>query len=54
MNNDISTLTIEDAIKYLTVVIPKSFPHIYLMPTTANKIKSKINSLKNIHVGMMK
>jgi hypothetical protein len=36
----------EDATKYLTEAIPKTFPNINLMPTTANKIKGIIHSLK--------
>jgi hypothetical protein len=46
MNNDITTLTIEGATKYLSETIPKTFPNINLMPTTVNEIKSIINSLK--------
>jgi superoxide dismutase len=46
MNNDTTTLTTEDATKYLTEAIPKTFPNIYLMPTTVNEIKSIIGSLK--------
>jgi hypothetical protein len=46
INNDTTTLTIEDATKYLTEAIPKTFPNINLMPTTINEIKSIINSLK--------
>jgi hypothetical protein len=37
----------KDAIKYLTEAIPKTFPNINLIPTTANEIKSIINSLKS-------
>jgi hypothetical protein len=46
MNSDTTTLTTEDTTKYLTEAIPKTFPNIYLMPTTVNEIKSIINSLK--------
>jgi hypothetical protein len=41
------TVTTEDATKYLTEAIPKTFPNINLMPTTVNGIKSIINSLKS-------
>jgi hypothetical protein len=41
MNNDITTLTTEDATKYLTEAIPKTFPNINLMRTTVNEIKRK-------------
>jgi hypothetical protein len=47
MNNDIITLTTKDAKKYLTEAIPKTFPNINLMLTTANEIKSIINFLKS-------
>jgi hypothetical protein len=47
MNNDTTTLTTEDATKYLTETIPKTFPNVSLVPTTVNEIKSKINSLKS-------
>jgi hypothetical protein len=47
MNNNTTTLTTEDATKYLTEAIPKTFPNINLMPTTVNKIKSIINSLES-------
>jgi hypothetical protein len=47
MNNDTTTLTTEDATKYLIEAIPKTFPNINLMPTTANEIRSIINSLKS-------
>jgi hypothetical protein len=44
MNNDITALTTEDAMKCLTEAIPKTFPNINLMPTTTNEIKSlKLN-----------
>jgi hypothetical protein len=46
-NNDTTTLTTEDTTKYLTEAIPKTFPNINLMPTTANEIKSIINSIKS-------
>jgi hypothetical protein len=46
MNNDTTTLRTEDATKYLTEAIFKTFPNINLMPTTANEIRSIINSLK--------
>jgi hypothetical protein len=46
MNNDITTLTIEDATKYLTEAIPKTFPNINLMSTTVYEVKSILNSLK--------
>jgi hypothetical protein len=46
MNNDTITLTRQDATKFLTEAIPKTFPSINLMPTTANEIKSIIHSLK--------
>jgi hypothetical protein len=46
MSNDSITLMTEDATKYLTEAIPKTFPNINLMPTTANKIKGIIHSLK--------
>jgi hypothetical protein len=36
MNNDTTTLTIEDATKYLAEAITKNFLNINLMPTTAN------------------
>jgi hypothetical protein len=36
MNNDTTILTAEDEKKYLTEAIPKTFPNINLMPTTAN------------------
>jgi hypothetical protein len=41
MNNDTTTSTTEDATKYLTEAIPKTFPNINLMPTTVNEIKRK-------------
>jgi hypothetical protein len=55
MNNGTTTLTTEDATKYLIEAIPKTFPNINLMPTTVNEIKStKILSNQKIHVVMMK
>jgi hypothetical protein len=47
MNNDTTTLTTEDATKYLTEAIPKTLPNINLMLITANEIKSIINFLKS-------
>jgi hypothetical protein len=47
LNNDTTTLTTEDATKYLTETIPKTFPNINVMPTTVNEIESIINSLKS-------
>jgi hypothetical protein len=47
MNNDTITLTREDTTKFLTEAIPKNFPSINLMPTTANEIRSIIHSLKS-------
>jgi hypothetical protein len=47
MNNNTTTLTTEDATKYLIEAIPKTFPNINLMPTTVNEIKSITNSLKS-------
>jgi hypothetical protein len=47
MNNDTTTLTTEDATKYLIEGIPKTFPNINLRPTTVNEIKNIINSLKS-------
>jgi hypothetical protein len=46
INSGTTTLTTEDATKYLDEAIPKTFPNINLIPTTANKIKSIINSHK--------
>jgi hypothetical protein len=37
ISNDTTTLT-EDATKYLTEAVPKTFPNINLMPTTVNEI----------------
>jgi hypothetical protein len=39
MNNDTTTITTEDAIKYLTKAIPGTFPNINLMCITANETK---------------
>jgi hypothetical protein len=36
----------EDTTKYRTETIPKTYPNIYLMPTTANETKSIILSNK--------
>jgi hypothetical protein len=47
MTNDTATLITEDATKYLSEAISKTFPNINLMPTTINEIKSIINSLKS-------
>jgi hypothetical protein len=49
MNNDTITLTWEDTTKFLTEAIPKTFPSINLIPTTANEIISIIHSLKSKH-----
>jgi hypothetical protein len=46
INNDTTTLTTEDATKYITEAIPKTFPKKNIMPTTVNEIKSIINSLR--------
>jgi hypothetical protein len=56
MNNDTTTLTTEDATKYLTEAIPKTLPNINLMLTAVDEIKSILNSLKpkNSYVVMMK
>jgi hypothetical protein len=54
MNSDVITVTTEKATKYLAEAIPKTFPNVNLMPTTANEVTSKINSLKNIFVVMVK
>jgi len=47
MNNDTTTITKEDTIKYLSKAIPRTFPNMNLMSTTENEIKSKINFLKS-------
>jgi hypothetical protein len=47
MNNDTITLKRQDATKFLTEAIPKTFPSINPMPTTANEIRSNIHSLKS-------
>jgi hypothetical protein len=47
MNKDTITLKREDATKFLTEAIPKTFPNINLMPTTANEIRSTIHSPKS-------
>jgi hypothetical protein len=39
VSSDTAILTTEDATKYLTEAIPKTFPNINLTPTTANEIK---------------
>jgi hypothetical protein len=54
MNNDTTTLMTEDATKYLTEEIQKTFPNIYLMPTKTNEIQSIISLSKEIHLVMMK
>jgi hypothetical protein len=54
MNSDVITVTTEEATKYLAEAIPKTFTNVNLMPTTANEVTSKINSLKNIFVVMVK
>jgi hypothetical protein len=46
MNNDTTTLITKDMTKYLIEAIPKTFPNINLMSTTANEIKIIINTLK--------
>jgi hypothetical protein len=47
MNSDITALMTEDTTKYLNEGIPKTFPNINLIPTTANEFKHIINSLKS-------
>jgi hypothetical protein len=43
MNCNTTTLTTEDATKYVTEADPKTFPNINLTPTMANEIKHIIN-----------
>jgi hypothetical protein len=45
--NAYPTLKRKDATKFLTEAIPKTFPSINLMPTTANEIRSIIHLLKS-------
>jgi hypothetical protein len=43
--SDTITPTTEDAMKFLAMAIPNSFPNINLIPTTPDEIKSIITSL---------
>jgi hypothetical protein len=45
-NNSTKSPTNEEAIQYMTKTIPRTFPNINLLPTTANEIKNITNSLK--------
>jgi hypothetical protein len=45
--NAYPTLKREDATKFLTEAIPKTFPSVNLLLTTANEIRSIIHSLKS-------
>jgi hypothetical protein len=47
MNSDTTALMTEDTTKYLNEGIPKTFPNINIIPTTANEFKRIINSLKS-------
>jgi hypothetical protein len=47
INNETTTTTTGDAMKFLAEAIPDIFPSINLLPTTPNEIKKIITSLKS-------